>query len=146
MFLNIAYMLFIFQIFAVIFLMLPLPSRIRTMLFDFLVRIKTNLYIRCIVTVVMLIVIGLFVENLMTTLKYSETKTSTSMIMIDSMNMNPMTIVNRNEMLIKLYRAQRNIYLTFNVIFNWIIIYRFYGFIRNEEHMRSIESINKIYQ
>lgn len=66
--------------------------------------------------VLILVTIGLFIENVNLAIRYSDIKYDIDDHLITK------TVSNKHEVLIKMFRAQRNMYLTFFVNFNWIIV------------------------
>ena len=123
MFLTLAYCVFIVQIFIISLSIIPISIKIRRNIVEFGIRIFNNISMRIFLMIIMCIMVGLFVENFYNVSRYTELKQD-----LDETNM--MTMVgNKCEIMLKLFRAQRNMYLTFIVNFNWIILYGIHEFI-----------------
>ena len=132
MFLTLAYGLFIFQAIALLLLILPIPIRIRRYVTESVVAMSDSFYLRTAFTIIAMIMFGLFVENLVTVYKYDALRHDLSDILLNH------AIPGKHEVLLKLFRAQRNLYLTFMVNFNWLVMYGIYKFIRTIHHLESL--------
>jgi hypothetical protein len=127
MFLDIAYGIFLMQIGVILALILPVSIKFKKHLIDLISMALKNFYVKITMIVVMVVMFGLYCENFMTSHKYSDIKgeldESLSAGSLMGMGMG------KQEILIKMFRAQRNMYLTFFVNFGWIIIYGLHKFI-----------------
>jgi len=85
----------------------------------------------------MFMVFGLLIENLMTMWKYADRKNE----IIDTITP---VIGNKHEILMKLFRAERNAYLTFIVNFNWMVLYGIHHFIITICHLESNKIMNDV--
>lgn len=124
MFLSLAFGILVVQIGLILFLTLPVPIRLRRVVINGWNLLFESAWIRTGLTILVIIVFGLFAENMITTFKYSEyahhvSDTFTSTVVANG----------KHEIYLKLLRAQRNMYLTFCVNFNWIILYSLAGLI-----------------
>ena len=117
MFLALAYVLFLFQIVTILLLISPLPIRIRHYISELSNLITNNFYIKIIFFIGVAIMLGLFVENLMTVIRYDGIIHNFSDTILTNV------YAGKHEIMLKLFRAQRNMYLTFIVNFNWVIIF-----------------------
>ena len=124
MFLQIAYALFIIQTIAICVLILPIPIRIRRIVIELATFVTKDFRIKCCITVVILVMFGLYIENFLASQKYSDFKYDISET-VKSVS----KAINQHEIMLKLYRAQRNMYLMFIVNFNWVVLYGLQSFI-----------------
>lgn len=122
MLLTIAYVVYIAQIVTISLLMLPIQIKLRKSVTEIAIKAMNNYYVRLIVIALILLMIGLFVENLYTSLKYADVRYETAEVIATSSV--------RHETLMKLFRAQRNVYLTFSVNFNWVVLWGIQRFIK----------------
>lgn len=76
---------------------------------------------------------GLFAESLWSVMRYDEMKNDG---IVD-----PGIINHKHEIMLKLFRSQRNMYLTFIVNFNWIVLYGIRKFIYRIYTLELIETI-----
>lgn len=117
MFLTIAYFVFVLQIATILPLILSLPIKIRRSLTEMFTYFVKNVYVRYLFIVIGMILLFLFAENLLAVWRYSQLKTELS----DAVGIGVTS--GKHEILMKLIRAQRNMYLTFFVNFNMIVLY-----------------------
>jgi hypothetical protein len=150
MFLSLAYVLFILQTFIILFLILPIPIKVKNALSELVAKLMKYMCMRYMLIILVIIMFGLYIENLIASFKYSDIKE-------DSVTL-PLTmatsVINKNDILLKMYRAQRNMYLTFCINFNWIIMYGLNSFVTKiykiennqiaETNSTSVNSINLI--
>ena len=122
MFLTIAFVVFAVQSLTILLLVLPIPIKLRRSITELAMSLAKNKYLRFVLMALVLFIFGLFVENLLTVLRYDGFKQ-------DINDINFTTINGKHEVLMKLFRAQRNMYLTFIVNFNWIVLFGIHGFI-----------------
>lgn len=80
---------------------------------------------------------GLFVENLLTVWRYADLKNEVS----DAMTA---AIGSKHEILMKLFRAERNAYLTFIINFNWLVLYGIQNFIGTICRLESTKTMNDV--
>lgn len=123
MFLEIAYALFVSQIILILLLMSPIPMRIKQFIIKFSTYASINFYTKIVLTITVAVMFGLFCENLFTVLKYTDIRHTFSDSILTTM------YSNKHEIMLKLFRAQRNMYLTFFINFNWLVIYSIQKFI-----------------
>lgn len=117
MFLTLVYFVLIFQVAFISLLLLPISTKIRHNLIRLASFIVSNQIIRAMMFVLIIITFGLFIENIRMELRYSNIKDDFDDKIVSG------TVSNKHEVLIKMFRAQRNTYLTFFANFNWIIVY-----------------------
>jgi hypothetical protein len=122
MLLTIAYVVYIIQIVTISLLMLPIPIKFRKSVTELAIKAINNYYVRIFVTALILFMVGSFVENLYTSLKYDDVRYETAETIATSSM--------KHELLMKLFRAQRNVYLTFSVNFNWVVLWGINRFIK----------------
>lgn len=115
MFLELAYFLFISQVIAILLMVLPIPIKIKRSIIESIAHLTNNVYVKITCFIIVVAMLGLFFENLSTVMRYS------NILSLSTYSNNS----NKIEIMLKLYRAQRNMYLTFIVNFNWFIIYGF---------------------
>lgn len=121
MFLQLTFGLLMMQIIAILIMILPIPTRIKNYFAQIMISLSENFVIRTILLMLVIMGVGLFMENGMSAYKYDR--------LYEQIHLTS-PISGINEILLKLFRAQRNMYLTFFVNFNWIVIYGFYKFIK----------------
>lgn len=131
MFLVIAYSFFIAQILTILFLISPVSIRIKRYIIEKTVSLSGNIYIKTLFMIGVAIMSGLFVENLLTVLKYNGIRHEFSDTILTT------AYASKYEIMLKLFRSQRNMYLTFIINFNWIIIYSIQKLIK---HVYNLES------
>lgn len=118
MFLGFIYVLFVIQIIAILFLILPFPNKFkRSFILKIQILVHNNNYVKIMIVAIVLIVTGLFIESLWNIYKYDGIR-----LELDEANY-AITYGGKQDILLKLFRAQRNAYLTFMVTFNWIVLY-----------------------
>jgi|SRR5579872_4177566 len=116
MFLSLAYGLFIMQLILIVVLLVPTVHCLKQRLINIMSMICGNYHCRLVLSLIVIIAFGLFAENMKTISRYNDIRDD-----FDEASMS--TYKGKHEVLLKLFRAQRNAYLTFGVMFNWLIIY-----------------------
>jgi hypothetical protein len=123
MFLTIAYTTFLVQTSTIIFLLLPVPLKLKKLITNIFEKVLSNKYAKFVLVPLIAMTLGLYVESIYNSLRYESIRYET----IDSITAN----AGKNELLVKLFRSQRNMYLTFIVNFYWLILFGIYRFINN---------------
>lgn len=123
MFLELAYALFVTQIVLISLLVSPISMRVKQYIIRLCTYLVTNFYTKILCTIIVFIMLGLFFENLFNVLKYVDIRHSFSDTILTTL------YSNKQEIMLRLFRVQRNMYLTFIVNFNWLVIYSIQKFI-----------------
>lgn len=118
MFLGFIYAIFVIQIIVILFLILPLSNRFKRISISKIhCIIHSNVYVKIIIIAIILLIIGLLIESVWNIYKYDGIREEYNEIVYG------LTYGGKQDVLLKLFRAQRNAYLTFMVSFNWIVLY-----------------------
>jgi len=120
-----AYITLIFQIGLIVLTVLPFPNRMKKTIAEFIVKMGSNGFVKVFFYMLVGVMFLLFVDNLRTEYKYEAMKHE-----IDRAVATSATVGGKHETLMNLFRAQRNVYLTFMANFNWFVLYGFYMFIK----------------
>lgn len=128
MFLSLAFGLFIAQIFVIVALLVPTVYCLKQYLTNIMSKLYGNYHCRLVLLFISIVALGFFAESMMTIRRYDD-------IREDFNDATLSTYKGKHEVLLKLFRAQRNAYLTFGVIFNWIIIYSILNFLTTIEQL-----------
>lgn len=91
-------------------------------------RIYGNYYCRITLLLICIVALGFFAESMITIRKYNDIREDINDTVLS-------TYKGKHEVLLKLFRAQRNAYLTFGVIFNWVIIYNIISFLTTIDYL-----------
>lgn len=137
MFLSIAYLIFLAQVAAISLLILPIPIKLRRSVTDLVTSLFRNTYVRFGMMLLMFVMLGLFVENLLTVWRYADLKNEIGDVMNSA-------IGGKHEILMKLFRAERNAYLTFIINFNWLVLYGIQNFITAICRLESTRTMNDV--
>lgn len=125
MFLSLAYCIFVAQIVTITTLILPLPIKVRETIARLCANTHKHTYLRPLMFMLFMLMAGLFCENILTSWKCE------SLRLVHNDGGAPLSLAGKHENMEKLYRAQRNMYLTFSVVFNWIVLYGICGLINS---------------
>lgn len=139
MFLTLAYSLFIFQVIIISLLILPIGIRIKHNATNFVATKLNNFHLKTIFAIIVIVIVGLFIENLIIAFRYDALRHD----LTNALSNHVISSSSKHEILLKLFGAQRNLYLTFTVNFNWIVMYTIHKYIQIIHRLESLIENNK---
>lgn len=125
MFLTIAYTVFLAQTFIIAILLLPVPLKLKKIMTKLFENTVNNTYAKFVLMALIVMTLGLYIESLYSSYRYAGIRHEA-----DELNTGSIVLA-RNELLVKLFRSQRNMYLTFIVNFYWLILFGIYRYVKN---------------
>lgn len=120
MFLTLGFAISVLQMVLITLLIVPIPSSFKSFLINMIRYVISN--IKIVFLILVILTLGSFFENLFAALRYSS-------LNLDYSEVITVSVVGKHELMMKLFRAQRNTYLMLMVNFNWFVLYGLYKFI-----------------
>jgi hypothetical protein len=114
-------------------MIVPVPNKMKNYLMQTVLDLSNNQIVKTLVYMTIMSVFGLFIESMIATYRYDA-------IRLDTVRSGIVNVSNHTDILVKLFRSQRNMYMAFVVNFNWCVMYGMYEYIKRvtnlEERVR----------